>query len=506
MSFSLLSIGLIIFFIAITAIEIYRYINRGLNKSLLAFGSSIISIILSIVISPAISGTIVTAVFSAIAENNPTYISMTKQLPSIGTVLIIACTALLNTLLFVIMFFVFRRLCRMVINLACRTIIKKNSSDPGYAKEKESWYRKYEKVISGVIGGLSSFMICMLAISPLMGTVETAVKIANIAEASSPGILSKYAIGDERISDLIKNSDSITKDVVGNTFYQFGGKQLYHASACADVNNDRVYISNELDAAKLIMDDFSSLSQSIQNNGTLGKEDVDALYALGDHIQDVEIVHYFAADVLSTCSNAWLEGKIFMGLSKPHVHPVVDGAIDRVLTACTQTDEKSINMNLNTLISLYAIILESDITDVDVSNYSELVAFVDESRIIEKVNAVLAANPYMSGINVSSIAMSAIADSISIETIGIENYNALMTNIASAIKTVNSRGYGSNEEKVAVMTTYAQKYISEYNIDVPDSVAEAVAQELLNELNSSESGEVTAQDISELISRYNTRN
>lgn len=212
MSFSLLSIGLIIFFVVITAIEIYRYINRGLNKSLLAFGSSIISIILSIVLSPAISGTIVTVIFSAIVEKNPSYVSAVKLFPSVGTILIVACTALLNTLMFVIMFFVFRRLSRIVINLACRTIIRKNSSDPGYAKEKEAWYEKYDKVISGIIGGLSSFLICMLTISPLMGTVETVVKVADVAEASSPGILSKYAIGDERISNLIDwtNGDDVT--------------------------------------------------------------------------------------------------------------------------------------------------------------------------------------------------------------------------------------------------------------------------------------------------------
>ena len=223
MSFSLLSIGLIIFFVVITAIEIYRYINRGLNKSLLAFGSSIISIILSIVLSPAISGTIVTVIFSAIVEKNPSYVSAVKLFPSVGTILIVACTALLNTLMFVIMFFVFRRLSRIVINLACRTIIRKNSSDPGYAKEKEAWYEKYDKVISGIIGGLSSFLICMLTISPLMGTVETVVKVADVAEASSPGILSKYAIGDERISNLIQDLDYITHDAVGNVFYQHGG-------------------------------------------------------------------------------------------------------------------------------------------------------------------------------------------------------------------------------------------------------------------------------------------
>lgn len=143
MSFSLLSIGLIIFFITITAIEIYRYINRGLNKSLLAFGSSIISIVLSIVFSPVISRTIVTVIFSAIVEKKPSYVSAVKLFPSVGTILIVACTALLNTLMFVIMFFVFRRLSRIVINLACRTIIRKNSSDPGYAKEKESWYLQH---------------------------------------------------------------------------------------------------------------------------------------------------------------------------------------------------------------------------------------------------------------------------------------------------------------------------------------------------------------------------
>lgn len=505
MSFSLLSIGLIVFFIAITAIEIYRYINRGLNQSLMAFGSNIISIILSIVFSPVISGTIVTVIFSTIVEKNPTYVSTVEQLPSIGSILIAACTALLNTLMSVIMFFVFRKLSRIIIHLACKTLIKKNNSDPGYAKEKESWYKKYEKVISGVIGGLSSFLMCMLTISPFMGTVETVVKVADVAEASSPGILSQYAIGNARISDLIQDLDYVTNDAVGNTFYQLGGKQLYNASACADVNRKRIYLSKELDAVKLILSDCSSLSESIKNNEALGKEDIESLRALGDHIQDVELVHYVAADVLSKCSNAWLDDKIFMGLSKPHVHSVVDGAIDNVLTACAHTDEKSIKMNLNTLISLYALILESDITNIDTSNYSALVAFVDESGIIGKVNAILAANPYMSEINVSSIAMSAIADSISIEAIGVENYNVLMTNIASALEAVNSRGYGSNEEKIAVLTTQAQKLISEYDIEVPDSIAEAVAQELLNVLNSSESGEVTAQDISELISQYNNK-
>ena len=137
---------------------------------------------------------------------------METQFPSIGTVLCITFTSFFNTLLFVIMFFVFRRLCRTVINLVCRAIIKKSSGYPGYAKEKEAWYEKYDKVISGIIGGLSSFLICMLTISPLMGTAETVVKVADVAEASSPGILSKYAIGDERISNLIDwtNGDDVT--------------------------------------------------------------------------------------------------------------------------------------------------------------------------------------------------------------------------------------------------------------------------------------------------------
>ncbi len=503
MSFSLLSISLLLFFLIITAIEIYRYVNKGIERSLLAFGSSIMSLILSIVISPAISGAIVSVVYSLFVKNIEVFASLSEQFPSIDMVIFAVLTSLLNTFIFIIMFFIFRRIIRMIISIIYNSAAKTKKSDPGYAKDKEAWYKKSGKIISGVVGGLSGFMICLIFTSPLIGSAQTLDKIGDIVETSQPGTLDSYAIaGGERISSIKSDLGYITNDVVGNTFYQLGGKHIYNASTCADVEYNRVYLSNELDATKLIISDFKTITKSLEDGSPLGQEDVEVLYALGDHIQEVEIVHYIAADALSTCSTAWLDGNLFMGMEKPRLHSAVDGAIDEVLAACAQTDEKSVKPNLNTLIRLYAIIIESEIMNVDASNYTDLISFVDQSGIIDKVNEELAANPYMTELSISSIAMSAIADSISIEAIGVENYNTLMNNIANAIETVNSRGYGSNEEKVEVLTTYAQKYISEYDLDVPDSIAEVVAQELLNVLESSETGSVTAQDISDLINRY----
>lgn len=503
MPFSLLSISLILIFAIITAVEIYRYINRGLNGSLLALGSSIVSLILSLVFSPIISGALVSLILSMAASMVPSYSDLITQLPSGETAIKAILTAVLNSLLFLIVFFVFRRIVRMVIYVICKITDKKDNKDPGYAREKESWYVKYGKVFSGIIGALSGFILFILITSPIFGTIGTVVKVADLVETAVPGTLQKYAINGEIISDMKDDLENVADDAVGNVFYKLGGEQLYEASACADIDYRRVYISDEIDAAEDVLKDLSYLTKSLEDDAMLNADDADVLYSIGEHFQEVEIIHYLAADILSVCADAWLTGYTFCEMEKPMLNPLVDGAVDEVLAVCANTNEYNVKMNLKTLTRVCAIILESDIMNVDVSNYSEIIAFVDESGLIDRINTELAANPYMNGISVSSIAMSAIADSISVEALGIENYNELMNNISNAIQTVNSRGYGSEEEKVEVLTSYAQKYISEYDLEVPDSVAEMIAQELLTVVSSSETGEITAQDVANFIDQYN---
>ena len=257
MPFSLLSISLILIFAIITAVEIYRYINRGLNGSLLALGSSIVSLILSLVFSPIISGALVSLILSIAASMVPSYSDVIPQLPSGETAIKAILTAVLNSLLFLIVFFVFRRIVRMVIYVICKITDKKDNKDPGYAREKESWYVKYGKVFSGIIGALSGFILFMLITSPIFGTIGTVVKVADLVETAVPGTLQKYAINGEIISDMKDDLENVAGDAVGNVFYKLGGEQLYEASACADIDYRRVYISDEIDAAEDVLKDLS---------------------------------------------------------------------------------------------------------------------------------------------------------------------------------------------------------------------------------------------------------
>ena len=230
-------------------------------------------------------------------------------------------------------------------------------------------------------------------------------------------------------------------------------------------------------------------------------EHITHLRSMNDGVARLEICHGVLAEHLAKCSEAWLDGKMYMKTSKPRMHAAVEPVLNEVLMVCAQSNEVNLKQNVATLINMYAIVLESGIAEIKSSDFMGVIDCLESSDLIDKLDVELAKNPYMREISVASIAMNLVSDKIENTNYTQEDYAILTESLAEAISAVKSRGYGSNEEMVSVLSVNAQKYINEFGIKIPDVIAEAAAREFLNNFVNNKD-DITPEQIEHLLKSY----
>ena len=274
---------------------------------------------------------------------------------------------------------------------------------------------------------------------------------------------------------------------------------MYYSAASANVYGERVHLISEVEALSDVFDDLKFAYSALTDPESATDEQIDRIYSLCDNIDRLELCSGPLGEFVSSFSTAWKNGETFFGISKPISNDLIDPAFDEMLSVCENTDHRSAKANLITLLKLYAVVMNSDVLDVDLSDFKKVIAYVNESDIIERLDAILAENPHMSGISLSSMAMAAVSQHVMEFEYDPSKYGVLMENIADAISKVNGRGYATDEEKAKVLASYAKEYIKEYGISIPDNIAMSVAEEMLKNLNDTS---VTKEDVEEMFSRY----
>ncbi len=489
-------------FVFFAVVLIYRYSKRGLNNSLMSLGATVFGIILSLILSPIISNAIATVAFKLAFNVLSKSFKLINDMPATQEMIRALVGAILNSFIFLIIFLIVRKLVRVLISLLYKIISRKTPDDVAFAKDKEYFYKRYGKMLSGLIGCFTAFVLCVIITAPIMGSLNIVLKVVDIVEAYDPTFINKYSINKVKVSDIVGELEDISHDAVMGTFYVCGGEQLYSVTASASTWDGNADIMKELDTLKDAASELSLIVNSLNKNGNLTEQDANTLRSLGENVQELELTHYVVADMFSLCTDTWLHGGKFFGASKPKLHASVEQSFDSILYVCSQTNKDSVKPNVNTVLRIYALVIENGFMDMGAMSYEEMIEFVDESGIIDTFNAELAANPNMSDIRVSSIAMSVIADSISIEQIGAEKYNSIMSNISYAISNIKLRDYGSKEERIEVLSLEAKRYISEHDIDVPDSMVQLLAEELIANVDEKDLDNITPQDVSEIFSEY----
>jgi hypothetical protein len=217
------------------------------------------------------------------------------------------------------------------------------------------------------------------------------------------------------------------------------------------------------------------------------------------------MIDILMAEFLPKAASSWLRGEEFMKIPKPSMNELIDPAFDAILEICASSDLYTVKDNTVSLLRIYSLILTSGILQTG-NDFEAIISCIQESDLIAKLDAEIDKNPNMSIIKTytAEIAMRAIADRIYNGGIGDitggVNYDQLTEQLANAIETINNKGYGTTEEKIEAMTSYAQEYLGDYGISVPSELAAPIAEVMLSKINSS--GTISSSDIQEFFKSY----
>ena len=498
MSFSWLSVSILIVFATILFIEIRSGIRKGARLSMVSLGTVIVSLLLSLQLSPLIAMPITYAAFRFGVQRISAYRRIIDIYPSLDALVQAGINMILGTILFIFVFFLLRMAISGIFKLVYFIIRKINRKETDYSIEGNSYIDKNSKAIGGIAGVLSAILITMALTAPVMGTLDLATKaLKTVNQVSSTA--SSY-IGEEPIADLHKYSD----DVVGNAFYQLGGKLMYESSASTYMYGEKVYLVHEFDVAQGAIDRVYAIYGGLQHPESATAADIEGLYLLCDDLQQLSVFDGILADMMVEGANAWKDGYKYFWVRNPAKGTLAETPFNQILDVCAQANKDNAKMHMTTLLKVYAIIMDSGILKVDTSDLTQIMTYMENNDVVARLDAVLAENPYMRDISVSSLVLSAISDQLLVYDYDEEQVAAFSDDIAKAINTVNGKGYGSEEERAEAFASYIKKHLEEYGYTVPQDVAKLAATELINALPG-QSTQVDAGDIRQIIESYSKK-
>ena len=128
-------------------------------------------------------------------------------------------------------------------------------------------------------------------------------------------------------------------------------------------------------------------------------------------------------------------------------------------------------------------------------------AVLEDGNVMDRLTAVLETNPRMAYITdtLYRTAMKALVKTVKFDGYDLKKYDGLMQNIAGELTRLQGQ---PEEQQIEELKSEAVKIMSDYGVDVPESVAEMVISTMLSEITPDEEGIINPSDVEQLFDKY----
>ena len=505
MTFTIFSVAVIFIVATNVFFGISRGARRGFIKETVNIASIVAAIIISLLVTPIISQLIAAAVMQ-ILRVTPFYINMFQNSVYMDFIITGIASILISSVLFLVVYGVVKKFLGVVFKLVSRSK-EKNRAKEMFPREDAPAYEKRPGVWGGAAGAVAGLLSAVIIMAPITGTLRMVNAGIGIIDAANKNF---FALPEARRE--VENLKKYANDGVSIMLYNVGGEVIYSSAASTMMNGETIYATQEVEAMEVLVTDLMSLVNSMQNLDATD-EQAAAIEGICVHMRDSKLIDYLMAEFLPQAAGAWMRGEPYMGMARPVLNDMVDPAFDAILQICASSNVYNVKENTVSLLRIYSIILSSGILQAG-GDINAIIACVEQSGLIAKLNAEIDKNPNMSIIKTytAEIAVRAIADNIygsfgdlgNLGNIGdlvaSPEYADLTQKLADAIETINNKGYGTEQEKISAMTDYAKEYLSDYGVEIPEGVAEPIAQIMLSKVGAGE--EISAADIEDFFKSY----
>lgn len=507
MSFTLLSMILLLAVALAVFIEVRRGLRRGFVRTAVNLSAVLVSALGAVGLSVWISNLLA----KMCAEILDLYLpleSFSKMFPHVNDILVAVTDALLTPILFVVFFILLRLILRITVSILFRVwrydpddprymaTPKRPSSllSPTYEAPDAPWHRRHDRLLSGITGGFCGFLAALFLLSPVLGTLSTAGTLLSGLKRMNVSI--SQAIPADELSEI----EYYVYDGGAAILNAAGGELVFDAVAITELNDRPLSLRREVEACMEVCYDFSRVFKVVTKLDQATDEQKKIIRGLGNRISDSEFTRLLAADFLNSAANAWLEGEAFLKIQRPDLGEILNPLMDKALLVCAEATPECVGRDITTVLNIYLIAVESGLTDNP--DREDLMATLDDGGVLDLIYAELLKNPCMAHLaaELSNTALRIMAEAIDWADISSDVYKDLMGNLSEAMNLVNGMEGATFAEQVDTMTQYTMHYAEQYGVELPESMAKMAATAMVEQLAGNE--KLTADHLEEFFNHY----
>ena len=485
MSFTIFSLAMLLICVLCIGKELFKGFKGGLLQALISLSSVISSIICSIIFSRTISRLITYAVMAFIRNEALGGVSVIGGASSIDGVVSFFVQAIVNSLIFSVLFLIFKWL----IGLAFKIILNNRLKNEGRLENAEV---KKNGLAGALVGCLCGILIAAAVTAPIMGTLDLARDTIGVLDVIDEDMLDDADI-DRSTLDTINKYAS---DIPGNFCYSMGGKLIYSQIAVGEFNGKLISVVTEIKYLGVGLENALEIVGRLSEENISFEEKIDTT-GLYDCLDHSELIRTLIAESISEFSSAWLHGDSFLGISKPNFNDNIDPLVDELLSVCVSTNTYNVKSTVTTLFDIFTALMECDVkadSKTDDINYPLLV---------KKLYEVLDKNPDMEPVKrgLLNLAVGVITDSMR-DRLPDGDFEYVLDRIAKETNdTFNIGGYDM-EGKKEILQKNLSKMLGQYGLPLDDEISELAAEKLIDMANNF-GGNISADDI-EAFTNYFT--
>ena len=507
MSFTLLSMILLLAVALAVFIEVRRGLRRGFVRTAVGLSGVLISALGAVGLAVWISDLLA----KMCAEILDLYLpleSFSEMFPRVSDILVAVTDALLTPILFVAFFLVLRLVLRITVSILFRkwrydpddprymaTPKRPNSLiTPTYEAPDAPWHRRHDRLLGGITGGVCGFLAALLLLSPVLGTLSTAGTL--LRGLKRMNVSTNQILPADELSEI----EYYVYDGGAAILNAAGGNLVFDAVAITELNNRPLSLRREVEACMEVCYEFSRVFKVVSKPDQATEEQKEILRGLGDRIDDSEFTRLLAADFLNSAANAWLEGESFLKISRPNLGDVLNPLMDKALLVCAEATPDCVGRDITTVLNIYLIAVEHGLTKNP--DRDDLMAALEDGGVLDLIYAELLKNPCMAHLaaELSNTALRIMAEAIDWADISSDVYRDLMDNLSEAMNLVNGMEGATFAEQVESMTRYTMHYAEQYGVELPEGMAKMAASAMVEQLAGNE--KLTADHLEKFFNHY----
>ncbi len=509
MSFTLFSVILLAVVGAVMFIEIVRGLKRGFVRTAMGTVAVVLSALGAAALAIGLSDIPIAYLMKGFRNITliETYIGI---LPHLEDVLSAVVDALLTPLLFLPLFLLLRLPIQALLSLPVRAhrhgkadalghthkrAIRDTVFSPSYAGQTAPWHRRHDRLLGGVTGGLCGFLVALLLLSPLTGTLAVAGTLYSGVQDMG---LNLRRLGLDN-AEVALYEDYLTDGTVA-VLNVAGGALAYDAVAVSEADGDTIRLRHEVEVCMGVVLDFYSILKVIGHMEKATPEQRATLEQLGARIDTSVTARLLAADFINGAADNWLEGKRFLSVSRPSCGELIDPVMDKVLLVCRESDADCVGRDITTILNIYLIVVDSGL--LNSPDKEDMMAALEEGGVLDSIYRELKRNPCMAHLadELTGTALRIMASAIDWQNFSSSVYENLMGDLTEVVNEVLDMSEATFEEQVSALTEHTIRCAEQYGVSLPVSMAEMAATAMVQQLG--DVGELTPEKLEAFLAHY----